>query len=74
MIESFTKGEIDFERLRVAAFGGQEYEGDFHFTGFTTETIVELLERAQFSQVEVIDRARPNGDCLELEIRAIRER
>ena len=53
-------------------YGGQEYEGDFHFTGFTPESLAALLRGAGFDDPAVIARGRPNGDCLEFEIAATR--
>jgi hypothetical protein len=53
-------------------FGGQEYEGDFHFTMFTPSSLTTLVTRAGFADVTVVDRARPNGDCLEFELVATR--
>ena len=43
MIEQYV-ARIDFEALRLVAYGGQEYEGDFHFTAFTTESLGELMD------------------------------
>ena len=72
MVASYARGEIEFEQFRLVAYGGQEYEGDFHFNGFTPTSIGALLEAAGFEQVEVIAQGRENGDCLELEVRAIK--
>lgn len=72
MIEQLRVGEISFDAFRLVAYGGQEYEGDFHHTGFTTESLGELLTEAGFVDVEVVEQARPNGACLEFEIVARR--
>jgi hypothetical protein len=72
MIEQYQRGEIPFEQFRTVAYGGQEYEGDFHHTAFTPESLGELLGQAGFTDVDVIERGRPNGDCLEFEIVARR--
>lgn len=72
MIDQYTRGEIDFQALRLVAYGGQEYEGDFHFTAFTTDSLTEHLTNAGFDDVEVLATGRPNGDCLEFEIAARR--
>ncbi len=68
MIQQYVQQDIDFESLRQVAYGGQEYEGDFHFTAFTTDRLGELMERAGLADIEVIATGRPNGDCLEFEI------
>jgi hypothetical protein len=72
MTKAYTDGTISFEILRSVAYGGQEYEGDFHFTGFTPASLAELLTECGFREPKIIARARPNGDCLEFEISATR--
>jgi hypothetical protein len=68
MIQQYVREDIDFESLRQVAYGGQEYEGDFHYTAFTTDRLGELMEGAGLTDIEVIATGRPNGDCLEFEI------
>ncbi len=68
MARSFAEGEIGFEAFRSTTYGGQEYEGDFHFNGFTPSTLAELFESAGLIDATVIERGRPNGDCLECEV------
>jgi hypothetical protein len=53
-------------------YGGQEYEGDFHQTGFSPESLSALLDEAGFVGIDVVERGRPNGECLEFEIAARR--
>ena len=72
MTEAYSKGETDFETLRSVLYGGQEYEADFHFTGFTPDSLGALLVECGFQDVRVIAQARRNGDCLEFEIAATR--
>jgi len=72
MSKAYVGGMMPFEQLRAVAYGGQEYEGDFHFTGFTPESLAALLRSAGFDDPVVIARGRPNGDCLEFEIAATR--
>lgn len=72
MLDGYAKGEIPFEDLRSVLYGGQEYEGDFHFTMFGAETLTELLARAGFTEVEVEAQGRPNDICLELQVAARR--
>ena len=45
MTADFANGETPFEDLREVVYGGQEYEGDAHFTGFTPESFANLLRR-----------------------------
>lgn len=72
MTEAYVQGEFSFEQLRLATFGGQEYEGDFHYTGFTVDSVSALLHESGFAEVEVVESGRMNGECLELEVRARR--
>lgn len=72
MTRAVADGDMEFETYRQVTYGGQEYEGDFHFTGFTPGSLTSLLERAGFDRVQVIEAGRPNGDCLEFEISARR--
>lgn len=72
MITQYRNGEISFEALREVVYGGQEYEGDFHNTAFTPETMGRLLTDAGFVDVELIERGRVNGACLEFELSARR--
>ncbi len=74
MAEALSSGSMGFEAFRSVAYGGQEYEGDTHFTGFTAEHLSTLLEDAGLTDIEVVATARPEGDCLELEISATRPR
>jgi hypothetical protein len=72
MVAQYGRGEIEFVTLREVTFGGQEYEGDFHYNAFTPETLEGLLRGAGLDDVELIARGRPNGDCLEFEMSARR--
>lgn len=68
MLEAHARGEFDFEALRLVLFGGQEYEGDFHFNMFTPASLTDLLVEQGFVDIEIPARGRRNGDCLEFEI------
>jgi predicted SAM-dependent methyltransferase len=72
MIDQYREGTISFENLREVVYGGQEYEGDFHHTAFTPESLSRLLVDAGFDDVELIERGRQNGACLEFELAARR--
>lgn len=72
MSKAYAGGSMPFETLRSVTYGGQEYEGDFHFTGFTPDSISALLRDAGFAEPTVVARGRRNGDCLELEITSTR--
>ena len=70
MIDGYIHGEFSFEELREVIFGGQEYDGDFHFTMLEPTAFVGLLKEVGFQEVKLIEVARRNGLCYEFEIRA----
>lgn len=72
MMRSWAEGGKSFEDLRLVTFGGQEYDGDFHFTMFTVDSLAARLRRSGLEAVEVLATGRPNGLCYELELRATR--
>lgn len=72
MVRRHHDGEIPFEQFREVFFGGQEYEGDFHFNMFTTESLSELLRGAGLVEVRIEDDDRVNGNCREFQIAATR--
>ncbi len=68
MLEGFASGDINWGDLREVLYGGQEYEGDFHFNMYTTETLPKLLENAGFESVSVEAAGRRNGIALEMQL------
>ena len=72
MTIAYSKGTMPFDTLRSVAYGGQEYAGDFHFTGFTPATLSALFEEMGLVDATVVAEGRPNGDCLECEVVATR--
>lgn len=72
MAKQFSSGETDFETLREVVYGGQEYEGDTHFTGFSPDDLRDTLVAVGYTDVEVVASGRLNGLCLELEVSAQR--
>jgi len=70
MLAGYSMGSVSYEHLREVIFGGQEYEGDFHFDLFTTDTLSRSLERAGLVDIEIEAEGRPNGICLEFQIAA----
>lgn len=70
MIRAYANGEFTFEELREIIFGGQEYDGDFHFTMLSTKTLTRLLIQCGLHDVNVVASNRKNGACLEFEIHA----
>jgi hypothetical protein len=72
MLDEYAAGRFSFEDLRLVTFGGQEYDGDFHFTMFTSDRLGALLREAGLADVKVNAAARRNGACLEMELEARR--
>lgn len=70
MLDGFAAGEIPWEDLREVLYGGQEYEGDFHFNMYTSETLTKLLGDSGFEDVKIEVAGRPNGACLEMQLSA----
>ncbi len=68
MLKAYSEGEMPFSDLRLVLFGGQEYDGDFHFTAFSEETLSDLFRAVGLDHVEVVARGRRNGLCLEMEL------
>lgn len=68
MIEGYREGSVTYEDLREVTFGAQDYDGDFHFNMFTSESLGALLQDAGFVDVECVASRRRNGRCFELEI------
>lgn len=74
MLKAYGDGTFTYAQLREVIYGGQEYEGDFHFTMLTPASATALLEAAGFKDVQVIAQGRRNGDCLEFEMRGTKRR
>lgn len=68
MIDHYKAGDVSFANLRLITYGGQEYEGDFHFTMFSPEHMGDLLAEAGFVDFQVEASDRINGDCYEMEV------
>lgn len=68
MLHAYAHNEISFDDLRLVLYGGQEYEGDFHHTMFTPESLADLLAEQGLQNVRIIARQRRNGLCYECEV------
>lgn len=72
MIAEYAAGRMEFEELREVMYGSQEYEGNFHFNGFSQASIRTLFEEAGLTEVQVRASGRRNGLCYEMEIAGVR--
>jgi hypothetical protein len=70
MFAGLAVGTYPFEDFREVLFGGQDYEGDFHYNLFTPKSLSSLLAETGFADVRVVERGRRNGKCFEFEILA----
>ncbi|MCW3499258.1 class I SAM-dependent methyltransferase [Burkholderia cenocepacia] len=70
MIREYSNGTYPYEDLREVMYGGQDYDGDFHFNMFTPDSMIKLLTEAGFETPTIVDRGRKNGRCYEFEITA----
>lgn len=72
MLAEIAAGTYAFEDFREVLFGGQDYDGDFHYNLFTPHSLCELVRAAGYREVKVPVRARRNGLCYEFEIAAVK--
>jgi predicted SAM-dependent methyltransferase len=68
MIREYTAGNYPYKDMRDVVYGGQDYDGDFHFNMFTPESMTEYFVEAGFTNVLLVAGGRRNGQCYELEI------
>lgn len=70
MLRGVSAGTYDWDDFREVLFGGQDYEGDFHYNLFTPASLTQLLEEAGFRDVRLLEAGRRNGKCFEFEVAA----
>jgi glycosyltransferase involved in cell wall biosynthesis/predicted SAM-dependent methyltransferase len=70
MLEAYAVGNMTFADLRTVTFGGQEYEGDYHFDMFSRAMIRDLLCEVGFVDIMLPVTGRRNGLCYEMEVEA----
>lgn len=73
MIREYSQGQYPYDDLREVIYGGQDYDGDFHFNMFTPDSVSQLLHEAGFKDVHVVESGRRNGACYECEVAAVRK-
>jgi len=72
MIQAYANEGYPFDDFREVFFGGQDYDGDFHYNMFTADSLKQALERAGFEHVDVVAEGRKNDIAFELEVTARR--
>ncbi|WP_167136724.1 methyltransferase domain-containing protein [Diaminobutyricimonas sp. TR449] len=70
MIRAYVANDYSYADMKQVIYGGQDYDGDFHFNMFTESSMADILKRAGFVDVVAVAVGRPNGKSLELEITA----
>ncbi|GHH16837.1 hypothetical protein GCM10008023_21320 [Sphingomonas glacialis] len=70
MVRALNDGEMEFEDFREVLFGGQDYDGDFHFNLITPKSFFETLQRAGFNDISEDYVGKRNGKCFEFKITA----
>jgi predicted SAM-dependent methyltransferase len=68
MIERFNDGRLALQDFKLLTFGGQDYQGDDHFSMFTPETLSDMLRSTGFEHITVVVTERMNGLCPEMEV------
>ncbi|WP_147794106.1 methyltransferase domain-containing protein [Cellulomonas sp. Y8] len=72
MMRAYVAGTYPYDDMREVVYGGQDYDGDFHYNMFTPDSLTEILASGGFRDVRVVEAARVNGKSLEFEIEATR--
>ncbi|MDZ7952786.1 glycosyltransferase [Nostoc sp. DedQUE09] len=72
MILDYANGQFTWDNLRKVTYGSQDYEGNYHFNMYTSESLYEILSNCGFRDVKVVDTKRINGLCYEMEIHAFK--
>lgn len=65
MLKAVNAGTMTYDDFKEVLFGGQEYDGDFHYNLLTPEVFSEALSRAGFTEIETIYAEKRNGKCFE---------
>ena len=68
MLDGFAAGTVEWDVLRRVLYGDQEYEGDFHFSMYTADTLSKILSDAGLVDIEVEAEGRQNGLALEMQL------
>lgn len=70
MLDAVNAGEMTFEDFREVLFGGQDYQGDFHYNLITPKSWKQSLENAGFTDITEEYVRKRNGKCFEFKILA----
>ncbi|TSE35332.1 hypothetical protein Tfont_02306 [Tepidimonas fonticaldi] len=70
MLRAHLQGQLSEADLVHVLYGGQDYEGDFHYHAYSPASLSALLATHGFADIQVVAHGRPNGLCLEFELLA----
>lgn len=68
IIDAYKTHQIPFDEFIRKMYGGQDFDGNYHYTGFCPENIKQLLERVGF-KVFKISMHLEGGDYFNMAIR-----
>jgi hypothetical protein len=70
MLRAVNSGEMTFDDFKEVLFGGQDYDGDFHYNLVSPQSFARALERAGFVEITEEYSGKRNGKCFEFKILA----
>lgn len=70
MLAGVHDGSMTFDDFREVLFGGQDYDGDFHYNLITPDSFSDVLSRTGFVSIEKEYTGKRNGKCFEFRISA----
>jgi len=68
MANKYVEGNMTFSELSEVIMGSQDYKLDYHYSVFSPELLVDMLNKAGFAEIEIKSHGRKNGMCYEMEI------
>ncbi|MDW8337412.1 MAG: methyltransferase domain-containing protein, partial [Tepidimonas sp.] len=68
MLQAHLRGELSEPDLVHVLYGGQDYEGDFHYHAYSPDALAALLRAHGFGSIDIVAQGRRNGLCLEFEL------
>lgn len=72
MINDYSRGEMSFKDFHEAIYGLQEYECDFNRNMFTPQSLTQLLQDLEFTEITVHYEGKKKGHSREMELSCIR--
>ncbi|GAX37968.1 glycosyltransferase [Nodularia sp. NIES-3585] len=72
MMIEYVKGNFPWENLRKVTYGGQDYQGNYHYNMYNPASLSQILSSCGFKDVTIVDKKRVNGLCYEMEVHALK--